>query len=374
MTLAPPAEVGMSIDMVDTPALLIELDPFERNLARMAALAASLGMALRPHAKTHKSPDIAHRQIALGAVGQCCQKVSEAEVLVAGGVSDILVSNEVVGDRKLDRLAALARDSRVAVCADDRANVEALDAAAARADTTLEVLVEIDVGGGRCGVRSSQDAVALAQAIDAAGQLRFGGLQAYHGTAQHIRAHSDRRAAIVGAAEQVRSARAALAGAGLDCARITGAGTGSFSFEAETSEWDELQCGSYVFMDADYAKNRDADDAAFTTFEHSLFVLATVMSRPEPAVAVVDAGHKAAAIDSGNPVPAGLADIAYTGASDEHGALRVGRAAAALALGDKIRLIPGHCDPTVNLHDWYVCVRNDVVEAVWPVAARGGMF
>jgi 3-hydroxy-D-aspartate aldolase len=187
MTQPPPAEIGMPIDDVDTPALVIELNPFERNLKFMAERASAFGVALRPHAKMHKSPTIAALQGELDAVGQCCQKLSEAEVLVDGGIDDVFVSNQVVGYRKLERLAALARRAKVSVCVDDSTNLADLAAAAIAHDTYIDVLVEIDVGSGRCGFRHSQDAVTLAREIDSADHLTFAGLQAYHGGAQHMR-------------------------------------------------------------------------------------------------------------------------------------------------------------------------------------------
>lgn len=374
MTARPPAEIGMDEADVDTPALVVDLDAFEDNIARMARMAAEFGVAHRPHAKTHKSADVARRQIAAGAVGQCCQKVGEAEALAAGGIADILVSNQIVGRRKLDRLAALAREVRLSVCADDAGNVDDIGAAAARFGTRIEVLVEIDVGAGRCGVAPGAAAVALAQRIDAAPGLDFGGLQAYQGRAQHIRGHGERKQAIDKAGALVRDTVERLAAAGLSCRLVTGAGTGTFPFEAASGVWNELQAGSYCFMDADYGLNLGEDGEYMDTFRQSLFVLATVMSRPVPDRAVVDAGHKAASVDCGLPRVADLADATYAGASDEHGTLTLGPGARGVRLGDKLRLVPGHCDPTVNLHDWYVGLRGGIVEAVWPVGARGAMF
>ena len=374
MTQPPPAEIGMPVDKVDTPALLIEMAPFERNLRLMADRARELGVALRPHAKMHKSPEIAALQIALGAAGQCCQKLSEAEVLVEGGTEDVFVSNQVVGVRKIERLVNLANKAKISVCVDDQTNLAELSTVAATQAANLDVLVEIDVGSGRCGVRHSQDAVTLARAIDQSEHLTFAGLQAYHGGAQHIREHTKRRAAIMSAADKVRATKAALDSSGISCSKVTGAGTGSFEFEGETGAWDEFQCGSYAFMDADYGRNLMEDGRNFTTFEQSLFVLATVMSQPEDGLAVIDAGLKAIAVDSGYAVPHDLPDVEYVGASDEHGKLTLGSGTPLLSVGDKIRLVPGHCDPTVNLHDWYVCVRDGVVENVWPIAARGAVF
>jgi 3-hydroxy-D-aspartate aldolase len=370
----PPAEIGMTLADVDTPALLIDLDAFERNLHRMAdALPKDGRVKLRPHAKTHKSPAIALRQIALGAVGMCCQKVGEAEILVAGGIQDVLVSNEVVGSAKLRRLAALARDARVGICVDDAANVADLQEAAKAAGTRLNVLVEIDVGASRCGVTPGEAAALLAEKISRSANLTFAGIQAYHGAAQHIRQHAERRAAIMRAADMAASTCDLLHRRGIDCPVIAGAGTGSFRFEIESGVYNELQCGSYVFMDADYARNLDIHGDVTPEFEHSLFLWTTVMSRPTELRAIVDAGLKAFSVDSGMPTLPDIPDADLTKASDEHGRLDLRRPTNALRLGDKIRLIPGHCDPTVNLHDWYVGVRGSTVEAVWPVAARGAL-
>jgi 3-hydroxy-D-aspartate aldolase len=361
----------MSLQEVDTPALLIDLEALERNLARMASAARAAGIALRPHAKTHKSPEIALMQIAAGAVGVCCQKVSEAQVMVAGGVRDILISNEIVGPRKLDRLARLAAGARVAVCADDISNVDELSAAACAHGASLRVLVEIDVGARRCGVASVEAAIALARRIASSPGLTFGGLQAYRGPAQHLRQYEERRQAIAAAVSRSREIRDRLSAEGLACATITGAGTGTFDFEASSGVYTEIQPGSYVFMDADYRRNRNAAGRAFEEFEQSLFVLATVMSNALNNTAVVDAGMKALSIDSGMPLVEGVPSARYLHASDEHGTLEL---PGSLSLGDKVRLVPGHCDPTVNLHDWYVGVRGERVEAVWPVAARGPGF
>ena len=370
----PPAEPGMTVDRIDTPALVVELDPFERNLARMAELARDAGVRLRPHAKTHKCAAVAKRQIALGAVGVCCQKVSEAQALVDGGVPDVLVSNEVVGERKIARLAALAARARAAVCADDAGNVTALGAAAVREGAELGVLVEIDVGAARCGVAPGAAAVALAQRVADTPGLRFAGLQAYHGSAQHLRTPQERERAIGAAVAATRETVALLADAGLDCDTVAGAGTGTFRIEAGSGLYNELQCGSYAFMDADYARNLGADGEPVHEFEHALFVLATVMSAVREDYAVVDAGLKALAFDSGPPAVAEPAGAVYARPSDEHGRIEPGPGARRPALGERVRLVPGHCDPTVNLHDWYVAVRGGVVEEVWRIDARGAVF
>jgi 3-hydroxy-D-aspartate aldolase len=372
MTFRPAAEIGMPLADVDTPCLILELDAFERNLKRLPDSLSGSSIRLRPHAKSHKCPEIALRQIALGADGVCCQKVSEAEALVAGGVNDVLITNEVVGAAKVKRLAALANQARVKVCVDDAGNVRDLDAAAHAAGVALDVLVEVDVGAHRCGVAPGAPTVLLAAQIAACRNLRFAGLQAYHGSAQHTRKVSDRREAIERAVGQVRDTTRLLGEAGIPCHYVTGAGTGSYMFEATSSAYHELQAGSYIFMDADYARN-EWTGSGIPQFEHSLFVWATVMSAPAPDRAVVDAGLKASSIDSGMPGVADYADVDYVKASDEHGVLQV-RGATRFKVGDKLKLIPGHCDPTVNLYDWYVGVRNGRVEALWPITARGALL
>ncbi|MFI4987619.1 MAG: DSD1 family PLP-dependent enzyme [Alphaproteobacteria bacterium] len=373
MTARPPAEIGMPLAQVETPALLVDLEALERNLSHLAGRARELGVRLRPHAKTHKTAAIARKQVALGAVGVCCQTVREAEAMVAGGIADVQVSNEVAGGGKLARLAALAREARVAVCADDADNIAALADAARSYGVVLDVLVEINVGGNRCGVEPGEAALALAERVARAPGLRFRGLQAYHGSAQHIRGHEERRTAIAGAVEKAARTAALLASRGLPCQVVAGAGTGSYPFEAASGVYNELQAGSYVFMDADYARNLDADGKAVREFEHALFVYATVMSKPAEERAVLDAGLKAVSVDSGLPRLAEREDAEYVRASDEHGVLKLAPGNRPLLLGDKLRLIPGHCDPTVNLHDWFVAYRGERVEALWPIARGPGL-
>ncbi len=374
MTTRPPADVGMPLEAVDTPALLLDLDAFEKNIARLAAAVSGKSVRLRPHAKSHKCPVIALRQVASGAVGVCCQKVSEAEAMVHGGVSDVLVSNEIVGTPKIARLVALAKQARVAACVDDASNVAALNDAATAFGVRLPVLVEVNVGANRCGVEPGEPALALAKQIAASTGLRFAGLQAYHGAAQHLREYAKRKEAIEVAGEKTRRTAELLRRQGLVCETVSGAGTGTYEFEAASGIWNELQAGSYIFMDADYLKNLKPDETPGSEFAPSLFVYATVMSRPTQDRAVLDAGLKALSVDSGMPSVAGMVDVEYIRASDEHGKLTLHDPGRALPLGSKLRLIPGHCDPTVNMYDWYVCHRNNRVEALWPITARGAVL
>lgn len=372
MTVPPPARIGQRIDQVDTPALLLDLEVLQGNIERMQSLADAAGVALRPHAKSHKSAHIALMQMAAGAAGVCCQKVSEAELLAENGVSDILVSNQVVGPTKIGRLVQLARRVRLGVCVDDSGNLAEIAAAARRIGSPVEVLVEVDVGMKRCGV-DAETAVRLCQEIQATDGVTFGGLQAYNGSAQHVRTRDGRREAIGSSARVVSDVLARLDALDVEVPRVTGAGTGTFEFEASSGIWSELQCGSYVFLDADYARNEDDEGTTTGGFGNSLFVLGGVLSVAQAGRAVIDAGLKSMSMESGLPDVIGLPGARYTGASDEHGTLTTGQGNGP-ALGDRVRVVPGHCDPTVNLHDWFVCVRGDMVEDIWPVTARGAMF
>jgi D-serine deaminase-like pyridoxal phosphate-dependent protein len=366
-----PARPGDSIEDVDTPVLVVDLDVFERNLDLMANAVRGGGVALRPHAKSHKCPDIAHAQIERGAVGICCQKVGEAEAFVAAGIRDVLVTNEIVGEKKLARLAQLAAQAKIGVLADDAATVRHIGAAARAAGVSIDVLVEVDVGANRCGVAPGSPAVAIAEVIARQSGLSFRGIHAYHGAAQHLRTPEERRAAIARAAELAAETKAAIEAAGVTCGTVTGAGTGTWQHERDSGVYTEVQPGSYIFMDADYQRNALAPDEHH--FEQSLFVLATVMSTPARERAVVDAGLKAFAFDSGPPVVYGARGLSYVKASDEHGVIKVDAGARPPLIGDRIWLIPGHCDPTVNLYDWIVGARGSRVECVWPVSARGAL-
>lgn len=365
----PAAGPGDSVESIETPALVVDLDAMDRNIATMAAFARRHGLRLRPHAKMHKSAFVAKLQIAAGAVGVCVQKTSEAEALADAGVRDLYISNEVIDPVKLARVAALAARVTLAIAVDSPLGIARLAEAMRPTGAAIDVFVEIDVGQGRCGVRPDR-AGELASHVVAHG-LRFAGLQAYHGGAQHLRTAASRQAAIERATAAVRVAQASLAAAGLDCPLVTGAGSGTFALEAASGVWGELQCGSYVFLDRDYADNEPAPGAP--VFEHALFVRCQVVSRDD-AHAVVDAGHKSHAIDSGLPTVWGR-DLVFENGGDEHGIVRARGTDSLPLLGETLWLVPGHCDPTVNLHASCVGVRGGLVdgtvESVWPVDARG---
>ncbi|MEH6526035.1 MAG: DSD1 family PLP-dependent enzyme [Sneathiella sp.] len=365
-----PAAVGMALEDVSTPALIVDLDAFESNVKYMREFVEAKNIRLRAHAKTHKSADIALYQIEHGgACGVCCQKVSEAEAIVAGGVKDVLVSNQVADPRKIERLALLAGKARVIVCVDDLGNIDDLSAAAMRAGTAIECLVEIDCGAGRCGVQWGQPVVELAMKIASSAGLTFAGIQAYQGAAQHMHDFEERKAKINTAVAQVAETIELLKKEGLECDIVGGAGSGSYYFEGSSGIYNEMQCGSYVFMDADYQRVKDENGNFISEFRNSLFIWTSIMSKTKKEVAICDAGLKAQSVDSGLPVIFGRTDVEYIKCSDEHGV--ISDPSNILKLNDKLKLIPGHCDPTCNVYDWYVGVRNGKVECLWPVTARG---
>lgn len=371
-----PARAGDLLADVDTPALILDLDTFEANLARLTA-AIDGRVRVRPHAKSHKCVEIARRQIAAGAVGICCQKTSEAEAFLAGGIADVLISNEVVGERKTSQLAQLAArytGAKVGVCVDDARAVAELARACEQVHARIDVYIELDVGHDRAGVPDVAAVVALGRVIASHSDLSLRGLHAYFGNAQHRRSIAERRQAISTATRLAQSAKEALIAAGLPCDIVTGAGTGTFMLEAASGVYNEIQPGSYALMDADYAKNER--EPSWPAFEQSLFILTTVMSQRKDTRsdrATLDAGLKSFSTDSGPALPA-FAGWKVRNVSDEHTVLERDGAGSDLALGDRPLLIPGHIDPTVNLHDWIVALRNDRVEAVWPVDARGAVF
>ena len=371
-----PAKPGMSEDDIQTPCLVLDLDALERNIKKMGDYAAANGMRHRVHGKMHKSVDVAKLQERLGgACGVCCQKVSEAEVFARGGIRDVLVSNQVRHPAKIDRLARIPTyGARAICCVDDVTNVADLSEAAVRHGTQIECLVEIDCGAGRCGVTTTPAVVEIATAIDAAEGLKFAGIQAYQGAMQHLDSYEERKEKIGIAVAMVKDAVDTLRAKGLECDIVGGGGTGSYYFESTSGVYNELQCGSYAFMDADYGRILDKDGKRIDQgeWENAMFILTSVMSHAKADKAIVDAGLKVQSVDSGLPVIYGRDDVEYVKCSDEHGVVM--DTEGVLKINDKLKLVPGHCDPTANVHDWYVGVRNGKVECVWPISARGHAY
>lgn len=356
---------------IPTPALLLDLEAFEANVATMAGAVAAHGKGFRPHGKTHKCPEIARRLIQAGASGACTAKLGEAEVFAAHGIRGLLVTTSVVGAAKAARAAALARLAPdTIVVADDIAQVAVLDRAARDAGVTLHVAV--DLYFGRTGVEPGEPALAVAQAIAAAPHLAFAGLQAYDATASHTFGVDARRARTSGTMAQAVATRHLVEAHGLACPMVSAGSTGSYRYDAAIDGLTELQPGSFIFMDTDYLQiGGDGGGQAYDDFRPALSVVTTVVS-VHGDDAIVDGGYKAFATD--RPFPPRTVDrpdLTYGWAGDEHGRIDMRRAARRLVVGDRLEFRAPHCDPTVNLHDAVHALRGDDVEAVWAIAARG---
>lgn len=374
--LPPPIAIpGQNANTVSTPALLVDLDAFEYNIHHMATLAHQHGVALRPHAKAHKSSAVALAQLAQGATGICCQKLSEVYPFMNAGVKDIFISNQFVGETKVAMAIELAHHVKLSVCVDHPAQVEALGKAADSAGVSITVLPEVDIGHGRCGVPHAEGLLALADCIARYHSLRFGGIQAYHGGIQHVSDWDGRKQSAIRAAAITQTFIHALESRGIRCPTVTGGGTGTVEFDAASGVYTEIQPGTYVFMDDHYGTNGWAGNLRL---RQSLFIASTIMSTCKPGRAVCDVGLKGVAVDSGLPrvsQTAGGDRFRYIAANDEHGILTTTQNETADGrndpLGERVLLIPGHCDPTCNLYAEYVGIRNGIVECVWDIDARG---
>jgi D-serine deaminase-like pyridoxal phosphate-dependent protein len=359
---------------LNTPALLLDVDRLDRNIARMADVTRAAGIKLRPHAKGHKSAEIARRQANAGAIGLCCTTLGEAEVMADAGIENLLITSPVVSPPMIERLIALNGRSRgLLVVVDNPDNVAALDQAAATAAQTLSAIVEFDVGQRRTGVVDEDAVVALAMAIQGAAHLRYAGLQAYYGHLQHVPVYADRRAAATDQTRRVRALRDRLDAEGLAPELVTGGGTGTYAIDCAAGAFTEIQPGSYPFLDREYTEIPLVERGA-APFEASLFVLATVVSANREGFAVVNAGYKSFATEGGTPVVMSpqLADAKYQLMGDEHGGIRYAPGGAGrLKIGDPVEFLAPHCDPTINLYDRYHCVRGDTLVDIWPVDARG---
>ncbi len=356
--------IGRHKSEIDTPALIIDLDAMERNIRRMADYFADRPAKLRPHTKTHKCPIVAHKQIAAGARGITCAKLGEAEVMASSGIKDILIANQIIGKEKIARLAALARHADVIVAVDDPANARDLSDAARVFGSEIGVVVEVDVGMGRCGTRTTGQTVSLARLLDSLEGLGFRGLMGYEGHCVFIQDRKDQvekchlaNSMLVEAAEAVRRA-------GIEVEIVSGGGTGTYDITGSYPGVTEVEAGSYVFMDTRYL-------GVIGGFEPALTVLATVISRPGKDVVITDAGMKTVTQEFGLPALKGVQGAELVKLSEEHGQIQLTGEAANLKPGDKVEFIPSHGCTTINLHDAYFAIRGDRLEAVWEIAARG---
>ncbi len=364
---------SLSFDEINTPALLVDIDAMEANLRRAADFLKSKGVGLRPHTKTHKCPIIAKKQIELGAVGVCAAKVSEAEVMVDAGVNDVLITSVVVTREKIDRVIALAvRSSGIQMVVDTIQNADDFNAAAEAAGTKLRVLIALDTGTRRVGIATGKPAMKLLEHISRkCNSLQFDGLQAYAGHVMHIKGHEKRKARSFSALEHCLETKAKMEKAGHEIGVFTGGGTGTYDIDSALDGMTDLQMGSYLFMDVQYRAIGDSNSKVFDDFAPSLYVLSTAISQPVPTMITIDAGYKAFAAEGVRPEFKDLTGVIYNWGGDEHGMCMINNPSREVHVGDKFQLLVSHCDPTVNLYDYYHPHRNGVVEELWPIAARG---
>jgi D-serine deaminase-like pyridoxal phosphate-dependent protein len=368
-----PNPVPVFKEDIPTPALVVDLDLFERNLKKMADCLNQRRISFRPHAKTHRCPAIAKKQVALGAVGISVAKLSEAEVMVASGITNILITSEIVGKSKIERLLSLSHrcPSLIAVV-DHPAVVQDLMEATEARKTPLNLLIDIDGGTHRTGCVPGCPSVELAELLCRSQWLKLRGIQCYAGRAAHTLGFEERKRYSEDRLAEGLESKAMIEEHGMPVELLTGGSTGTYNIDVAIQGFNELQAGSYIFMDLDYRRIGSQTGGNFLDFEYALTVLTTVISQSHIGLATVDAGFKAFSTDK--PFVPELKNdpgVKFRWAGDEHGILELEGARQAIKLGDRLEFIPPHCDPTVNLYDFIYAVRKGRVEEVWPIEARG---
>ncbi len=369
-----PHDLGVAVEELDTPALIVDLDAMEANIAQMQRTVRANGIASRPHAKTHKTPAIAQRQLETGSVGMCVAKVGEAQALFDHGIEEILMTTINVTPFKINRAMHLRQQCPTFIQATDTAeNARDLSEAAAALGVEADVVVDVDPGGHRTGITPGAPALELAQLVDRLPNLRLRGILCYDGGSQHVRGFDARQAQTLERLAAAGETREQMERSGLNTEIFSGGGTGTYNIDHQTPGFTDVQVGSYVFMDAQYIGIGGADDPeVYSDFQPALTILATVVNAQYEGRATTDAGAKACTINRPWAIVKGETGMSYTSGSDEFGTIRYeDNASRTYRAGEKLELIVSHCDPVVNLYDQMYAVRNGRVEAIWPIAARG---
>ena len=363
----------ISIDQLPTPALTIDLDIFDANIAKMQSHLNAAGLGLRCHTKMHKSPIIARKQIAAGAIGVCCATISEAEVMLAGGITKILITSPVVTDDKILRLLAMCqKSSEVEIVVDYIQGADRISELAGEMKLNIGVLVDLDPGMGRTGIEPGQKALELVRHIgEACPNLTFNGLQMYIGNCMHVQGFEKRRDKYLHLISKGIETKELLESNGIQAPVFSGGGTGTYDIDAELGALTDLQAGSYAFMDVEYRDIGGQGTETFVDFEPSLFSLVTAISKPQERLITVDAGIKCLATDTGYPEFRDVEGATYHFGGDEHGIIQLNNSSRQINLGDRLSVITPHCDPTVNLYDYYYPYRQGMVTEIWPISARG---
>lgn len=361
------AYIGRHKTELDTPALTINLDIMESNIQKMARFFTTVSAELRPHLKTHKTPIIAHKQIAAGAIGITCAKLGEAETVINAGIRDVLIANQIVGKQKIEKLISLAKHSDIMVAVDSVQNVQDISQAAKEKNVTIRILVEVNIGMDRCGVEPGKASYELAHQVSKSPNLVFEGLMGYEGHTVARPNRNERETITRESVYRLVETKDYLEKNGLEVTIMSGGGTGTYDITGSIPEMTEVQAGSYVFMDSTYHNVEGVGEK----FGNSLSVLSTVVSRPDNNRIVVDTGLKVLTKEFGIPQPIGFSGIEMIGLSEEHGKMQITDENVSLQPGDKLEILPTHCCTTVNLHDRYFGIRDDMVETIWNITARG---
>lgn len=365
-------DAPVPLDALPTPALIVDIDQVEANLRAMAEFMKARGAGIRPHVKTHKCPHLAHRQMALGALGICCAKVSEAEVMAAAGIERILITSPVATKDKVDRVVALAKASPgLQMVVDRPQNADDFSAAAGAAGLTLGVLIDLESGTGRTGIAMGDPALDLAHHIAGLKHLRLDGLQCYCGHLMHVADYASRRTHSHEVLSRALETKALIEQAGIPLGIVTGGGTGTYDIDSEVKGITDIQCGSYCVMDVQYGMVGTAQGRLFDAFPPAMFVWSTAISQPLPDRITIDAGLKAIYRDTPRAELRGISGATYDFGGDEHGILRFDNPSRPIRVGDKVAVIPSHCDPTINLYDCFHACRNGHIVERWPISARG---
>lgn len=366
-------DIPIALNELPTPALVIDLDKFESNLKKMQDHLNQYNIGLRCHTKMHKCPIIAKKQLEYGALGICCATVSEAEVMQANGIEKILITSPVVTSEKISRVVAIAKkSSKLEIVVDYIDGASLLNAAAEEANINLSVIIDLDPGMGRTGITPGQKALSLARhIIGHCRNLEFSGLQMYIGNCMHTDGFDKRSKKYARLLQQGIDTKRLFEAEGIAVPVFSGGGTGTYNIDSDIGAISDLQAGSYVFMDVEYRDIGGRNSTFFDDFESSLFVLATAISKPQDSMITLDAGIKSLATDTAYPELKEFEGATYHFGGDEHGIIQLNNPSREIVLGEKLPIIPPHCDPTVNLYDFYYPYRNGIVEEIWPISARG---
>ena len=365
-------EEPIPLEELQTPALIIDLDVFEANLVKMQSYLGPEGIALRAHTKMHKCPVIARKQIEGGARGVCAAKVSEAEVMCAAGIEDVLVTSPIATLDKVKRFIETRRNHPgLKIVVDDIGSADLLAKVAGSEGLKVDVFVDLDPGMGRAGIETGDKALQLVQHIGESDALNFAGLQMYAGNCMHIEGFSKRQEKYAHIMKKGIETLALIEQAGITVPVVSGGGTGTYNMEPDLGLINELQAGSYAFMDIEYRDIGGVDHERFMDFDVSLYVLVTAISQPQSRLITVDGGFKSFASDKMAPEFRDVEGVTFHWGGDEHGIVQLDNPSREIRLGNKLPMLTPHCDPTVNLHDFYFPYRDGMVHEIWPISARG---